>query len=841
MILKEKNKQKKAKKLPRNGLFLLLLFTAILGILGVDYAFQEPAIKIETIPIKQAKDTVFSQSDAAFQPDVLRIKIEEKTKQQLSNQKWKAFEEGILIVTDEHWVKGEIHSQKKEQNIPIKLRLKGDWLDHLRGNKWSFRIKVKSPNSWNRLVTFSVQSPTTRSYLNEWLFHQFLAAEDILTPRYDFVQLYLNEESLGIYAYEEHFDKQLAEYKQRREGPIIKLTEDLVWLAYARERKELGEGKFLSGRDHAAYNDAEIRPFKETRTQENPILARQFQAAQSLLYQLKYKQKSASEIVDVDRFARYFAIADVLSAYHGIGWHNVRFYYNPISSKLEPIGYDGYGEGPTSYHGGPFIGYKMDFDKDPQDYFKHLFQDPVFFKRYIAYLNHYSQNDFIENFFKRIKSQIADRQRFIQREFKDYQFDISKIISRTKELQALIKPYDKHSLKVRTQRKKNGKFQLMLANHHHLPIEIIGFGTVENKIRDRLAKPLFLFSTPLYKAPKFTPLAANYDVKYVFYSIAGLSKMYHAPVIDWKLPAEIIDAQKLFANIKLESNEYFQVEQGNILFKKGTHIANKDLIVPAGYKVFFEAGCELDLTNKAAFISNSPVQMLGTADHPIRIYSSDQSANGFTVLEASEKSVLNYVQFRHLNTLQKDNWQLTGAVNFYESEVAFTHCSFIQNHCEDALNLIRSKFELKDSKIAHTFADGLDTDFCEGVLDNVSIQDTGNDATDFSGSVIKIVKMDIHRAGDKGISAGEEAAVWVQSVYINGANIGLASKDLSVLNVDLVTLHNCKQGFVAYKKKPEFGPATITVHNYGEKNVSRLYILDTGSKLILKEQELIGE
>ena len=80
------------------------------------------------------------------------------------------------------------------------------------------------------------------------------------------------------------------------------------------------------------------------------------------------------------------------------------------------------------------------------------------------------------------------------------------------------------------------------------------------------------------------------------------------------------------------------------------------------------------------------------------------------------------------------------------------------------------------AKISNTFADGFDADFCEGLIDNLSIEDTGNDAIDFSGSVVNIKRMDIHRAGDKGISVGEEAHVNVASAYINGANIGVCSK-----------------------------------------------------------------
>lgn len=839
MLLQQKsdtNTNIKKREIP----FWAILLVGIIAIIGLDALTTKSSIpQIKNTVTANTSSNFSPHNSATFQPDILKIQVTDQTKNKFVQQKRAAFKEGILIATDEHWVKGAITSVKEAKTVPVKLRLKGDWLDHLRGKKWSFRIRAKTDYAWNRLVTFSVQNPATRSYLDEWLFHQFLEKATILSPRYDFIELYLNDQSLGVYAYEEHFDKQLAEYQKRREGPIIKLTEDLVWQGHLRQVHEL-DGNHLTGQADAAYDAAEIRPFKEGRTQENPTLAKNFQAAQTLLHQLKFKQKSPAELVDIDRFAQYLAIADVLEAYHGIGWHNVRFYYNPITSKLEPIGYDGFGESPTPYHGGPYVGYKINFERHPHDYFKYLFRDKDFFRKYIAYLDAYSQPAFLQKTMENYLPQIVERTQFIQREFKKYSYDSLKVERRGKKLQALIRPYGEYDIKVRTEKGETGQLNLMVANHHTLPIEVVGFGTNEKNLRDKLTTPVFIYSTPKFYASKFTAIPANYDVKIVFYRVAGLSQIYTSAVVDWQVPSSTTVAQQLFDNKQLKTNDIYQVEGQSVIFKNGQYQTDKDIIVPEGYQVLFEPGYQLDLVKNAAFISKSPVQMNGTIEQPILIFSSDQTANGFTILEAKEKSILHFVKFDNLNTLQRKDWTLTGAVNFYESDVNFLNCAFTNNHCEDALNTIRSLFYLKDCKISSTFADGFDADFCEGLIDNLSIEDTGNDALDFSGSVVNIKQMDIHRAGDKGISVGEEAHVNVTSAYINGATIGVAAKDLSVLKINLVNMVNCETGFAGYQKKPEFGPATIEVKRYGAEQVEQLYLLDKGSKLKLIDKEIIG-
>jgi len=841
MIIKQKsdtNTSTSKRKIP----FWTLLLLGVITLLGVDALTNKSTNpKIKNTVLATPNGDFSTDNTTTFQPDILKIKVTDQTKNKLVKQTKAAFKQGILIATDDHWVKGEITSTKEAKALPVKLRLKGDWLDHLRGSKWSFRIRAKTDYAWNRLVTFSVQNPATRSYLDEWLFHQFLDKADILSPRYDFIELYLNEKSLGVYAYEEHFDKQLAEYKKRREGPIIKLTEDLVWQGHLRQVHELGERNHLTGREDAAYDAAEIRPFKEGRTQENPTLVKNFQAAQTLLHQLKFKQKAPADLVDIDRFAQYMAIADVLEAYHGIGWHNVRFYYNPITSKLEPIGYDGFGETPTPYHGGPFVGYKINFEKHPHDYFKYLFTDRDFFRKYIAYLDTYSQPAFLKEAMANYLPQIAERVQFIQQEFKKYSYDSLKVERRGQKLQALIRPYGEYDIKVRTEKNNNGALNIMVANHHNLPIEVVGFGTNSQDLRDKLVTPVFIYSTPKFYASKFTAIPANYDVKTVFYRVAGLSEIYTSSVVYWQVPSVATTAQQLFDSQTIKSNDIYQVDGQNVIFKNGKYQTDKDLIIPKNYQVLFEPGCQIDFIKNAAFISQSPVQMSGTPDLPILIQSSDQTGNGFTVLGAKEKSILRFVRFDNLNTLQRPDWTLTGAVNFYESDVDFLNCAFVNNHCEDALNTIRSLFVVHDCKISNTFADGFDADFCEGLIDNLSVEDAGNDAIDFSGSVINIKRIDIHRAGDKGISVGEEAQVNVTSAYINGANIGVASKDLSQLKINLVNMVNCETGFAGYQKKPEFGPATIEVKRYGAEKVEQLYLLDKGSKLTLIDKEIVGE
>ena len=263
----------------------------------------------------------------------------------------------------------------------------------------------------------------------------------------------------------------------------------------------------------------------------------------------------------------------------------------------------------------------------------------------------------------------------------------------------------------------------------------------------------------------------------------------------------------------------------------------EDLVLPAGYEVIFEAGAELGLHQGASFISFSPVQAYGEAEKPVKIFS-DNASGSFTVMQAAGWSNLSNVWFEGLNTLKSGGWELTGAVTFYESDVRLYRCAFRKNHCEDALNIFRSEFELRHCLFSDTPFDAFDADFSKGIVEDCQFLRTGNDGMDFSGSIVNIKNCRMEGNADKALSVGEESDVVIYDSVIKNAQIALASKDFSMLYVRGVKLQDCQQGFVVFQKKPEFGPAKMVVESYEAQNVRRLHYIAPGNFLQLKDKVL---
>ena len=811
--------------------------------------FQVPhtyvADKIKIYTFTDGKDEVFlddlivkkieatNKNAKVFVPQKVTIQLKDKNYNRLQEIRANALQAGVLISNDDSWVKGQLDTDGDK--VPVKLRLKGDWLDQLESNKWSFRVSAKTPSTWNRLKTFSFHSPKARAHTWEWLLHQFWMREDVLTPRYDFVQLSLNNQSLGVYAYEEHFEKQLVEYQARREGPIVKFMEDALWDARRRQIEVL-EGRIDNENkpNIAEVNNAEIKPFKESKTIASTTLSNQFDQAQTLMYQYQQGLKKPADVFDLDRLAKYHAIADLLGAYHALIWHNQRFYYNPVLNKLEPIGYDGFSGGAIN-ETTLFADYlfKTESEKDTK-IIQRVYEDEAFIKKYMHYLNRFTTDAYLADFHHQIKEDLESRNQLIAEEFKGYTLSFDRILKRAKEARASFLPYQEHLLKAKWAKNKEGEKILHVHNMHEMPLEIIGFSSSTNSISNRLEESTILHANRrgLSKPEKTIP--APKDARYVFYQTIGIDSVFHTSISAWQAIKKQTPYQELSSSINFKDKEYVEKKGTVIRFKKGDYQITKDIIIPENHTVTFEAGVRLDFVKKAKFISFSPVYMKGTKEQPIIIKSSDQSMNGFSVLQAKGKSTLKQVLFSDMNTLNYKGWILTGAVNFYESDVSIADCVFTKNSCEDALNIVRSSFEINGITISHTFADGFDADFCTGKVSNAFFESTGNDGMDFSGSTISITDSKLFNCGDKGISVGEESKVQAKNVLIDGAIIGAASKDLSVLTVENIQLKNCIQGFAAYQKKPEFGGSQIIVKSHTAEAVKYLHTIAIGSSLDLE-------
>ncbi len=789
-----------------------------------------------------------------YKEKALRLFVEEHDLEKLKEIRKSAFKNKILETTDDSWVNALI--LYGDNDYKAKIRFKGDWLDHLKGIKWSFRIKLKKGGAFLGMREFSIQTPSARHYLEEWISHRLFKKEGLLTTRYDFIPVFLNDKNLGLYVYEEHFTKQLIEHNQRREGPIVKFSEDQLWKARVfKEEKNLPN-----------FYASEIIAFKENKTLSDNNLRNQFKNAQNLLYQYKFSSKSASDIFDIEKLAKYFALIDLTKAYHGLIWHNQRFYYNPVLSKLEPIAYDNYSDAGVMQWTersiyGDIENNQLNKEVNGFNNTLYLFSDTSFTKLYIHYLNKYSEQKYIDGFISDNKNDISHHLKNLAVEFPDYEYDSEFLYTNSKLVQAELKQFinkfnsNKGKLTSDTSFQLSKKYKtdyhkelapyfvnaytegssIRIINNYPLKIKIQGLSTQKKIITEPFEEEInlnFLSSTEI-------PKKIEEDL-FIFFRIEGQVDILKIPVSKKEYPKNLNTSQHLTKEYDFSLNSSYVINKDKIIFQKGQITISSPIIIPKGFKVIFEAGANIDFINNSLFLSYSPVYFLGNKNETIIIQSSDGTAKGFTVLQAKERSIINHTSFKGLNTLDYNGWTLTGAVNFYESDVRISESSFENNYCEDALNIIRSEFNVENCKFKNIISDAFDSDFCTGTINNCNFINIKNDAIDFSGSEITITNCKIENAGDKGISGGEGSKLTISNTKVNNSKIGFAAKDKSIVSISNCSVTNCRFGLVAFQKKAEYDFAEIIAKNLHTENIINLYLIEEKSKLNLNGKNING-
>ena len=157
----------------------------------------------------------------------LRIELSDHNLETLATRRDAALKEHVLESKTNDFVAGKLSIDGK--SIPIEIRLKGDFIVHLQGFKWSYRIKVKGNNAVLGMKTFSLHHPRIRLFLHEHVILEALRYEGLIALRYQFLKVSINGTYVGVYNLEEHFETRLLENNQRRDGPIVKIDEDMLF------------------------------------------------------------------------------------------------------------------------------------------------------------------------------------------------------------------------------------------------------------------------------------------------------------------------------------------------------------------------------------------------------------------------------------------------------------------------------------------------------------------------------------------------------------------------------------------------------------------------------------
>jgi hypothetical protein len=777
-------------------------------------------------------------------PENLSIEIRDKDFKLLEKNRNTALERGVIVNDmDGDYVPAEMTFEGKK--MKVKLRLKGHMTDHLQNDKWSFRIKIKDKkNSFMGMKRFSIQHPGTRGYIYEWIYHELMKKEGVIALRYKFINVTVNGRDWGIYAVEENFEKELVENNARPEGPLLRFNPDMYWL----QRLDMMKREATVA-EYSSYYSSNPEAYREDYVLEDSLQRQYYLKAIALMEGVRERKIPVDRAFDIDKLAKYHAVIDLVGGQNSIDWSDVKYYYNPVTQKLEPVAYESF----TDFSGRAIAGtYKYvqpDSNENYEDWHTTLFSNRIFFKRYVETLERLSEPSYLDDFFSDANKELQSNLAILYREFPYKKFEKEGYYRNQKIIRKILDvPIAFHAyFKERT----GNTLRFQLGPIGSLPVEVrsVTIGKAEAFPQEPLILPskqqgdYVQYREYEFVLPEGTVWNDSLSSEMIMnYSIPGARLQKKQPVFSFPHTDDEFIAPGLVdpkGNVKEFSFLDIDEAKKTIQVRPGKQQLLKDLVVPAGYVLMAGPGVSMDLLKSARIISFSPFLFSGTEDQPVLITSGDHTGQGIELLNAGV-SEFRCVDFRGHPAIKDTQWKRSGLITVYDCSAHFSGCTFSDCGTEDVLSFIRSEFSFDKCLFSQLKNDAVDADYSSGKIRGCVFESCAENALDAMMSRVSVE--DVYIKGSvKGLNVKAGAELKGRKLKISNTGIAISAEDNSGLALEAVEITDCENGIAGYKNKPGGGYPDISISSLSMKNVSKEYLKEKKASMLINGKEITAE
>ncbi len=817
---------------------LLVIYNIILILITDNYPKLTKSLQTERLSVGDISKNFLLSNKAPI--DNLSIDIKFKHWQKLVKDRNVALEKGYRQCKVNCFVPAEM---KSNGSLPykIELRLKGALTDHLNTDKWSFRINIKEADTYFKgMKRFSLQSPHTRGYHFEPLFLDHMSFEGVLAPRYDFVNLIINGENIGVMAIEEAPSKELLERQYAREGVIFEYEKESS-VVYRRENDNSSMKLNWRKAPISVFNEKQVLSLAELRKYR--LMGKQ------MLKGLQDGTVVPSQIFDVDQVAKFLATSSLWSSWHSVEWEEMRFYLNPVTLKFEFVANDASLHLNHEIEDGPIYDYLV------RRYISYpLLTDPLIQKTFIDEVQRITQDGYIDKLIKYLQ----DKEKlYLSKLHKEYYalpaFNPEYIKNRAKALSKLSEDNIDSFEWLSEMKLQNGitcnnpKF-VKAYSGDIFPIDINAY-IHSDKENSFIEINNTLFSPDSCKSPEFpvsktlqvtgitlkNGVTVRNDTSYpIILEPEGSPVIVHINIPEssrgkvveghittkgrqhpFNFKAEEAYVEPLKSTILTEINisyllekyPFFRKEADQLFIDKGVYKINEPLILPLGINLDISAGTTITFSPDAFIHMQGELNINGTEQEQVILKGNKgEFWKGIVVIGSKNRSKILHTNIQDITFTELGRWKLTGGITFYESDVDIINSKISHSTSEDAINIIRSDFTIKNSDVTDSASDAIDSDFSKGFITDSSFSSIKGDGIDTSGSKITIERVKISNVGDKAISVGEKSNVYIDDIIVDSTEIAIASKDASEVKLNKAAISNISNAaFMSYIKKKEYG------------------------------------
>jgi hypothetical protein len=657
-----------------------------------------------------------------------------------------------------------------------KVRQSGDWKDHIwlvNGNPiQSLDVNLKSGNVVGA-TQFKLLIPATRFGRNEVLGALLLRELGFIAPETFEVKVNVNGvKSLMIF--QEKSRKELLERNLRREGPIFEGDESLIWSFHDYSNFEL-EPLALS----RLIND---NWFKKGPVSQKIVIKSFYRLQKAYLdyARTNYLGKN-SLFVQVNKvedtlFNDYHRLLLAMNGAHALRPHNRKYYFNAIEDRFEPIYYDG---------NLTFTSLKLPKRSD----FDLLMHGPVSKDLKVRVQKLLSSNSLKTKFINRLKTN-ASSEAF-------YKDSMNQVIINLKVRVQKLLSSDKLKTKFISSLKTNASSEAFYndsINQVLINLDLMNTSQLsDNKInRAPLSKLMDSFFYSDYQEDK--KLSQNI-IKHIEINGDYANLDF---TDDSEKVVSVSDLSKILSKNEFEGERFVIIPHSNSLHEikeyKELSIGGNILRASDGMGIF------IDEQNKKLEFTQTNV-----TDWALLLGGDYSQWN--IKFNGAENNVAQSAVRQRFN-----EFGLTGCLTLYKTIIDDTQIDVSGGRCEDSLNILLVRGTNFRVIINDAFADALDADFSLLSISNLEIKNAGNDCFDVSGGNYIITSARLQNCTDKGISIGEMSSFEGESIHIEGAGIGVSSKDSSQVRIKFLEakkVFSCGEG---KRKKQEFGGGVLKIN-----------------------------
>ena len=655
-----------------------------------------------------------------------------------------------------------------------RVRQSGDEKDHIRllGNSIIQSLDIHLRNGHIRGITkFKLFLPNTRGVSeDEILQTEILRHLNYLAPRTINVNARINQTETKM-LFQEKISKELLEYNNRREGPILegdekfffKIVENIPdnqlsnWSAGIPDIRSTSIKTMLAKQTNSNIISKSKNHKKmsyNALTNLNLIYlyySNRFQDQKNDFYFFDYDLDNnllgffnSENILKLDI---YNLLMQATNSQHSLSAGNRKFYWNPIESYFEPINYDSNPNINASDPTTTTVSIRLPISQE-------------FNKAFGALENKLGNLD-LEKIYKNLKLS---------------GIDISKI--------DLVEKINKILLNLNAIKENYLNLDAELIEHNK-------FKLLNNNILTKFNDALNQIDPSVYLI-KNNPDNGQFQRCKIYLKMCEDYYLSNANLLNL-LEGELV----------LDEKEYQYLGTGLDFINIAEH-KNYNKLKFAKAIIYYDDGIE---------IKNSSDQNL------LNIYQNKPGSRIFIINGELENLKINFNGYKFSTPQKRSDLQkinhyqpvdingLTGCLSLINLKVKNISIQANGSSCEDTINLINVDGNINNITVKDSLSDGLDIDFSKLQINNINISSAYNDCLDLSFGHYKMKNIDLANCGDKGLSVGERSSLILDKITVDKADTGIAVKDSSNATIEYLDIKNSVKCINLYRKKQEFSGA----------------------------------